>query len=352
MAFVQNVHSTSTSRRSNGQSFDGVTHQYNISDFQGYAGHFDKATVAQLQNHKDIDHIEPDQIWSLEALITQSQSEYGLSLISQKTMGRPGYFYDSSAGAGTWSYVVDSGINIEHREFQGRGNLGYNAVDKNARAWGDRVGHGTHIAGIMGSKTYGVAKKTQLIAVKVVDGRDGVFSQILDGYQWAVKDITSKGRTLKAVIHVSTYGPYTQAWERAVKAAFESKVTTVYPAGNENRDPTPRLGELSHYAIIVGATNARRYRAQFTNYGPAVTIFAPGVEIKSTWGHDGTRAVSGTAQAAAHVSGLISYFKGLETVLMPSARAVRGYIIAKSLPEAVAVPGGPKARFAYNGSGR
>ncbi|GAM84754.1 hypothetical protein ANO11243_027550 [Dothideomycetidae sp. 11243] len=353
MDYVQTLHAQSVPTDS--KQFEGVVCQYNISDFQGYAGHFPESLIDHIRHHRDVMSVEDDQIWGTDALARQYGGGSGLSLISHREIPGPRdqyYAFDDSLGAGTFAYVVDSGINIEHPEFQGRANLGYNAVDRRAQVWGDKVGHGTMIAGIISSKTFGVAKKTELIAVKVVDGRDGVFSQILDGYQWAVNDIVNKNRMQKAVVHLSPYGPRRQAFDRAVQAATDKGVSTVIPAGNQNLDPSERLAGASAGAIIVSATDERRQRAAFANYGPSVTVFAPGVNIVSTAGVNGQRTSSGTAQAAAYVSGLVAYFKGLNTLLMPSARAVKTCILSKSLPDIVQVPRGPKARFAYNGSGK
>jgi subtilisin family serine protease len=55
------------------------------------------------------------------------------------------------------------------------------------------------VAGTTGSVTYGVAKKTNLIAVKVLDAEgSGQLSQVIAGIQWAVDDARSKGRKLSA----------------------------------------------------------------------------------------------------------------------------------------------------------
>ena len=78
--------------------------------------------------------------------------------------------YDTSAGAGTCAYVIDTGIYTAHSQFGGRATFLYNAVGDGQNTDGN--GHGTHVAGTIGSTTYGVAKKTKLYAVKVL-GADG-----------------------------------------------------------------------------------------------------------------------------------------------------------------------------------
>lgn len=121
--------------------------------------------------------------------------------ISHKGTASTTYVYDSTAGAGTYGYIVDTGVNVNHVEFGGRASLGYNAVDGTSHV--DTVGHGTHVAGTIGSASYGVAKSAKLISVKVMHGQSGSTSDIIDGFQWAVNDITSKGRVSKAAINMS-----------------------------------------------------------------------------------------------------------------------------------------------------
>ncbi|GAM89129.1 hypothetical protein ANO11243_071640 [Dothideomycetidae sp. 11243] len=356
---VRQLHTAANSQREFGKRFEGISHHYNISDFQGYAGHFDSGLIEHLKNHDAVEDVEPDQIWTAAGgMIAQANAPYGLSLISHKDLPRKApepddgsYIYDESAGDGTYAYIIDSGINMQNVEFDRRARKGYNAVKRDVAAWTDESGHGTHIAAIIGGKTYGVTKRSTLIAVKVLRTEQGVMSQILDGYQWAANDITTKRRAAVAVIDVAVYGPYSTAFNRAVDAASAKGVTTVACAGNDNKNVAMSPAS-ARTAISVSATDANRERATFANWGDHVDIWAPGVRIISA--NKGSRTAvgkgSGTAQASAFVAGLVLYFKKLKA--LPDARATKAFLLRQAIPGVVTVPSGPKGAFAYNGSGK
>jgi oryzin len=123
-----------------------------------------------------------------------------LAAISHRKRGSTDYVYDSSAGEGTYAYVIDSGILVEHEDFEGRASMAYNAIGGSNT---DVMGHGTFVAGIIGSKTYGVAKKTQLVGVKIYDTQGSQLSVFMNALNWTVNDIISKKREGKSVINVS-----------------------------------------------------------------------------------------------------------------------------------------------------
>lgn len=105
--------------------------------------------------------------WYTTALTTEADAPWGLGSISHTAPNFTDYVYDEAAGAGTYAYVIDTGVNAAHVEFEGRASLGYNAYPDSEFV--DRQGHGTHTAGTIASRAYGVAKKTNLISVKVFD---------------------------------------------------------------------------------------------------------------------------------------------------------------------------------------
>jgi subtilisin family serine protease len=142
------------------------------------------------------------------------------------------YIYDTSAGAGTFSYVFDSGILLSHVDFEGRAVLG---IDATGGAVSDRT-HGTHVAGIVGGRTYGVAKKTSIIDVQVTGSELGQLSWVLAGLEWATRDVAARNRTGKAVINASLASSASAVVNSAWKAVIDAGIPVVAAAGNSNQD--------------------------------------------------------------------------------------------------------------------
>ncbi|KAM0330663.1 hypothetical protein ACHAQA_003614 [Verticillium albo-atrum] len=343
--WVSDVHKRSLGRR----DLAGVEKTYDIANFHGYSGTFDESVVEELKNNPEVASVEPDQIYTLEAYTTQSGAPWGLGTISSRTSGSTTYRYDNSAGAGTYAYVVDSGINVGHTEFGGRAVRGYNAA---GGTFDDTFGHGTHVAGTIGGRTYGVAKSTNLIDVKVFIGRQSTTAIILDGFNWAVNDAVTKGRASRSVINLSLGGPVSSAWTSAINAAFSSGVLSVAAAGNENVAASTRSPASAPNALTVGAiTSAWREDTSYSNFGPSVDILAPGTDVLSAWigSTTATNTITGTSMAAPHVAGLAVYLAAFENINTPTALTARIKALGTS-GRVTGIRGGSPNLVAYNGN--
>lgn len=108
-------------------------------------------------------------IFGTQTLTTQENATWGLGAISHRSpVPSTSYIYDDSgAGKDTYAYILDTGLYTTHEEFEGRASFVYNAVPGSNTS--DNVGHGTHVAGTIGARTYGVAKEARLWSVKVLD---------------------------------------------------------------------------------------------------------------------------------------------------------------------------------------
>ncbi|KAH8887305.1 subtilisin-like protein [Thozetella sp. PMI_491] len=359
LTWVSDVHSRSLTKRDTA----GLENTYNISTWKAYAGEFDEATIDAIRNSPEVAFVEEDYLMYLNyevseisdrALTTQTGATWGLGAISHRTGSSTSYIYDTTAGAGTYAYVVDSGILSTHTQYSGRVTLAYNAA---GGAHTDTLGHGTHVAGTIGGSTYGVAKQTNLVSVKVFIGNSASTSIILDGYNWAVNDIVSKGRQRVAAINLSLGGPSSTTWTTAVNAAYNSGVISIVAAGNgdDNGNPLPVSSQSPANvpnAFTVGAVSSSFAPASFTNYGAGVDIMAPGVSILSSYigSNTATASASGTSMATPHIVGLALYLVGLEGGMTPAALTSRIKALGTSGRISGSLNGSPNL-FPYNGNG-
>lgn len=235
------------------------------------------------------------------------------------------YFYDKrSQGASVNAYIIDSGIYLEHEEFNGRAIPG---IDLTGEGSGDYNGHGTHVAGIVGSKSYGVAKKVKLIEIKVLNRLgQGSLAMVLGGIEFAVKHCQETSKKGRCVANLSLGSMRTAILNKAIKAAIDAGLVVVVAAGNNNLNACWYSPASAPEAITVGAFDDRIDAiAKFSNWGQCLDIFAPGVVIKSLSIFKDKEDVtySGTSMASPTVAGLaaLTLDQGV------SAEEVKDYIL-------------------------
>ncbi|GAA5902635.1 hypothetical protein JCM5296_000728 [Sporobolomyces johnsonii] len=316
---------------------EGVKHKFHIggnkhghrhggkkgSQLKGYSGHFSESTVDAIRAMKGVKYIERDSlVWASDL---EKGAPWGLARISHRntltlsTYNR--YEYEHSAGEGVDAYVIDTGVNIGHVELEGRARWG-KTIPKDPDQ--DLNGHGSHVAGTIASAKYGVAKKANIIAVKVLGaGGSGTMSDVVAGVAWAA-DSAAEAAALKAqgknrkhkgsVANMSLGGGKSQALDDAVNAAVEDGLHFAVAAGNDNRDACSYSPAAAENAITVGASTIADERAYFSNHGKCVDIFAPGLNILSIWnsGNRSINTISGTSMASPHIAGLAAYMLSTE----------------------------------------
>ncbi|KAF3107449.1 Basic amino-acid permease [Orbilia oligospora] len=290
----------------------GVEKTFDINRFKAYSGSFDDDTLREIKENDDVAYVEPEQDAYTSEIITQSEATWGISELSNQASNTSTYYYDSSAGEGMYAYIIDSGINFSHDEFEGRAELGYNALKHLNNT--DTSGHGTHVSGTVAGKTYGVAKKANLVNVKVFQGRKTSTINIFDGFNWAVQDILEKNRTNVAVINMSLTTKTSKAFNAMVDSAYEKGILSVVAAGNKNVSASLYSPASANTSIAVGAVSRGHVRGSYSNWGPSVNLFAPGTGITSAGIANDTavRVLTGTSMASPHVAGLICYLRAAE----------------------------------------
>lgn len=233
--------------------------------------------------------------------LLQQNPVWGLDRIDQKpNVLNAKYYSTSTGGADADVYVVDTGIDVTHPEFEGRAVWGGNFVDTVNT---DCNSHGTHVAGTVGSKTYGVSKRVRLVAVKVLDcSGGGSFSGVLKGLEFVANSAKTSKRP--SIINMSLGGPKSSATDRAIANLEAAGVSVVVAAGNENADACNVSPASNVLAVSVGATTKQNTKAGFSNWGKCVTILAPGAQILSTVPGGKIKELQGTSMASPHVAGV------------------------------------------------
>ncbi|KAF7306691.1 hypothetical protein MIND_00460800 [Mycena indigotica] len=302
-----------------------ISHVYEHTN--GYAGRFSQLAVEHLRTMPEVDFIERDQVVRIQE--TQKLAPWGLARVSHRKKLSLGTFtrydYDPSGGDGVDVYVIDTGININHEEFQGRASWGatipQNDVDE------DGNGHGTHCAGTIASRKFGVAKAANVIAVKVLGSNgSGSMSDVIGGVNFATTASLAKkakaeaefkatGKTAHkgSVANMSLGGGKSDALDRAVNAAVDKGLHFAVAAGNDNRDACNYSPAAAEKAVTVGASTLSDERAYFSNFGKCVDVFAPGLNIRSTWigSTSAENTISGTSMASPHTAGMLAYLLSL-----------------------------------------
>merc|ERR1711881_90617 len=354
---------------------EGMKHTYNIAGaFMGYSGHFDDAVLEQLRRHPDVEYIEQDQeVHTLETPETEKNAPWGLARISHRKSLNFGtfnkYLYSADGGEGVDVYVIDTGTNIAHVDFEGRASWGKTIPANDADEGGN--GHGTHCSGTVAGKKYGVAKKANVIAVKVLRSNgSGTMSDVVKGVEYAAESHSSKMAAAKdgkhkgfkgSAANMSLGGGKSPTLDAAVNAAVDAGIHFAVAAGNDNADSCNYSPAAAEKAVTVGASTLEDTRAYFSNYGKCNDIFAPGLNIQSTWigSKYAINTISGTSMASPHIAGLLAYLLSLQpakgsayAVAEITPKKLKANLLAIATEDALDdVPAGTANILAWNGGG-
>lgn len=280
---------------------------------QGFAIDLPPAAARGLAEHPWVEWVEQDQLTEL-ADGTQASPPWGLDRVDQRDLPLSGSFYYPVTASGIDVYVIDSGIYIAHPEFGGRATEDFTAIS-DGRGAGDCNGHGTHVAGTIGSGTYGIAKKSKLHSVRVLDcsGNGGV-SGVVGGVDWVT---ANHGSPAIANMSLSVPGGNITL-NNAVQRSVDSGVTHVVAAANYSHDACLDSPARVGPAITVAATDGGDMQSSYSNFGSCVDIYAPGDAILSTWNNGGTNILYGTSMASPHVAGVAAMYVAWRPAAPPS----------------------------------
>jgi len=359
--------------------FNGLKHTYDIAGgLLGYSGHFDDEVIEKVRRHEDVAWVERDSevhTMGSDASEVEKNAPWGLARISHRRSLSFGnfnkYLYSADGGKGVDCYVIDTGTSVNHVDFGGRAYWGKTIPAGDADEDGN--GHGTHCSGTVAGAKYGVAKKANVYAVKVLRSNgSGSMSDVIKGVEWAAISHTKKVAAAKkdkrgtkgfkgSTANMSLGGGKSTTLDLAVNAAVDAGIHFAVAAGNDNADSCNYSPAAAAKAVTVGASTLSDERAYFSNFGKCNDIFAPGLNILSAWvgSNYSTNTISGTSMASPHIAGLLSYFLSLQpskdsayAVAEITPKQLKDNLISIATPNMLSdVPPGTTNILAWNGGG-
>jgi subtilisin family serine protease len=228
------------------------------------------------------------------------------------------------------AYIIDSGINKSHTDLNVVDHVNFHG-GKNT----DCDGHGTHVAGTVAARdntsdVVGVAPGAPLIGIKVVGcNGSGDLRNVIKGVDWVTNNAEKP-----AIANISLSTAASKSFNQAVRNSASSGVFYSVAAGNDddnacNYSPASAGAGTNNGIVTTAATDSFDKEASFSNHGPCVDLWAPGVGILSTW-RGGTAKLSGTSMAAPHVGGTAALYLSDPTHPSATSAAVESALKAGS----------------------
>lgn len=322
-----------------------ITNKYHVGNYRGYSAVLSDEILATIRARSEVRSVDVDQIVTLDHQMiqnrpekvevasarpkkwrrivrgTQSLAPWNLVRLSKfkrnNYLNPRNYQYPIRAGNGISTYVIDTGILITHNEFSnGRATWGANFVPDSLDT--DENGHGTHVASSVCGSSYGVAKKSNVVAVKVLDASgSGFYSWVMAGISFAASD--AAGNVGKSIMNLSLGGSFYAPLNDLINSVVNDGIVVAVAAGNSNDNACEYSPAAAALAITVGAVNESNDFASFSNHGSCVDINGPGVHIIGAWigSNTATATISGTSMASPHVAGVVALYKSFHPNIPP-----------------------------------
>jgi subtilisin family serine protease len=304
---------------------------------QGFAADLTADQAALVAGESSVDYVAQDQQVTLDTFVQPNPPSWGIDRIDEHSLPLDAKYHYPSTGSSARAFIIDTGILLNHQEIAGRAFCGFDP-------WGGGCApcnqfHGTHVAGTVGGRTVGVAKGVQIISVRVFQcSSSTTWAVVIAGVNY-VTFAQMLTPTAHSVANMSLGGLGFAPVDTAVTNSIAANVHYSVSAGNSNANACLFSPARVPRATTVAATDINDNRAAFSNFGPCVDVFAPGVNILSS-SHTATNAyvaASGTSMSAPHVTGTAALWR--HKFPADNADQVHNALSANATPGVVINPG-------------
>ncbi|MFE6828381.1 S8 family peptidase [Streptomyces sp. NPDC057690] len=314
----------------------------------------DAGQAARMAEDPQVEFVEqnaataaPEELTDERATVATSPGSWGLDRIDQRRLPLDGAFSPPAVDTSTvTAYVVDSKVYTGHQEFGGRAEFAAE-VSGYSNDYQVCKSHGTHVAGTIAGRTFGVAPAVRVKSLNIdrecpSGGAEtgATYAAMKRAAEWIDADAERTG-TL-AVANLS-YGTRSATIHDAIRNSVNRNTVWTVAAGNDDED----AGNRATAALIVAASDDSDTRRSSSGWGPDVDLFAPGDRIWSAGigSPDATERKSGTSMAAPHVAGAAVLYRAQHPEA--SAQEVMDAITSQATPGVVQDPKGSPNRLLY-----
>jgi len=225
-------------------------------------------------------------------------------------------------------YIFDTGVNVNHPEFQYPEFEYENFWTMEPGVYTDNVGHGTGVASMICGQNLGIANNLKLMIVKIADQTTQASILQLGQAIDAVIAGASTDPTKSRIVNMSWGVARSSFLEAKIQGLLDMGITVICAAGNDGIDvenitpagmvPVITVAASDKYDIPAGFNNISPSDAGVTTgHGQALDLFAPGVDVMMAAGGNHYKIASGTSLSSPLVAGIAAEIAAMNSNMVP-----------------------------------